>query len=80
VAEIKSDEPGYRRFRRTEKIHGNVQIFPGDAVQIISIEIAVGHLSLEARTKCLNMLIKADAVVDGETLQIAKRVDEFIGN
>jgi len=80
MAEVKSDDPDHRKFRYTEKTHANVQIFPGDVFQIVSVEIAVGHLPPEVRTKCLNMLITADAVVDGEMLQVAKRVDEFIGN
>jgi len=79
AAEVRSDDPDYRKFRHSEKAHGSVQIFPGDIVQIISVGIAVGQLSPDARTKCLNMLIRADAVADGEALSVEKRVDEFIG-
>lgn len=79
AAEVPCDEPDYRRFRYSEKNHSNVQLFPGDTYQVVSTDIAVGHLSPGVRSECLYNVIKADAVVDGERLHVAKRVGEFIG-
>jgi hypothetical protein len=80
AAEIKSDESEFRKFRFTEKQLGSTHIHPGENLPILSVEIAVGHLPPEHRTKCLNMVIRADALVEGEPLHLNKRVDEFIAS
>ena len=78
AAEVKSTEPDYRRFRYTERNHKRVPIYSGDRFQVVSIEIAVGHLALENQSKCLKMEIIADAEVDGEALQTRKTIAELI--
>jgi hypothetical protein len=80
VAEIKSNEAGYRKFRYTEKNHTGVSIFPGDRFQVISVEIAVGHLSPEDQEKCRNTDLIADAIVDGRMFQVRKSIGDLIGD
>jgi len=78
VAEVKSNDPEYCRFRSTERNHSNVPIFPGDRFQIVSVEIAVGHLAPEDQGRCLKMEITAETEVDGELLQARKSVAELM--
>lgn len=78
VLEIPSQDPDFRRFRSSEQNWGKAQIFPGDRLQIISIELAVGQLSEEDRLKCLKMPVMADAIVDGEALHFERPVSEYV--
>jgi hypothetical protein len=78
-AEVQSRDPNYRRFRATELDRGRIPIHPGDPYQILSVDIAAGHLSEEDQEKCLNMEITVDAEVDGDALQVKKKVAELIG-
>jgi len=78
-AEIKPGEAGYRKFRHTERNHAAVSIHPGDRFQVISVEIAVGHLSSEDQTKCLRQDLIAEAVVDGHVFRERKTISELIG-
>jgi len=77
AAEIQSVDENYRRFRYTE-INHRVVIHQGDRFQIISINVAVGHLSPAEQQKCMSMDVIADAVADGEVLQIRKTVAELM--
>ena len=79
MLEIKSEDAEYRRFRSSEENWGKVQIFPGDTLQVMSIEIAVDNLSEEDRKMCLKMHIRADAILDGESLYTQNTVEEFVG-
>jgi hypothetical protein len=78
LAEVESPEADYRKLRLTERHHNGVPIHPGDLFQIVSVEIAVGHLAQEDRDKCLKMEVLANAVVDGEALQTRKTVAELV--
>jgi hypothetical protein len=77
-AEVPSQDTNYRSFRHTEATHSRVAIHSGDTFQIISVEIAVGHLSGDEQRRCLEMEIIADAVADGELLQVRKVVAELM--
>jgi len=76
--EVASPDADYRRFRDTEHIHREAPIYPGDRLQMLSVDIAVGHLPPEDREKCLKMEITGIAAVDGEALQTRKTVAELV--
>ncbi len=80
AAEIPPSERDYRRFRYTEKNHAGVSIHPGDRFQVISVDIAVGHLSPEDQEKCRKMDLIADAIVNGRMLQVRKRVADLMND
>jgi hypothetical protein len=77
-SEIACGDAGWRKFRFTEESHGKVEIFPGDSSQIIAIDISVDHLPPDERNRCLSQFIKAEVVVDGETLQMEQSIDDLI--
>lgn len=78
-SELKTDDASYRKFRHTEANQNRVAIHPGDRLQVIAVEIAVDHLSAEQKQNCINMDLIADAVADGEALQIRKTIGEIVG-
>lgn len=80
AAEIPSDRVGYRKFRNTEKEHAGVKIHPGDTFQIISIEIALDHLSPEERLNCSKLDLTAEAVLDGELFRTQKIIAGLMGD
>jgi hypothetical protein len=80
MAEIGSDQPGYRRFRYTEQNHTSVPIHPGDRFQIVSVDIAIGHLSDADRQRCLKMDVIASVEADGGAIQRRETVAELIGD
>jgi len=79
-AEVSSSEPGYRKFRHTERNFSGVPIHPGDRLQIIGIDIATGHLAPEEQGSCGKMSVVADAAADGEVLQVRRTVEELMGS
>ena len=78
IAEIRSADPMFRKFRYTEQHHNRAQIFPGDTLQVISIDISVAHLAPEERIECLSMQIFADVLVNGQLLRLSKLVSEYL--
>lgn len=78
-SEIKPRLEGYRSFRYTENNHTGVPIHQGDRLQIISVDIAVDHLSESERQKCLEMEVIATAEGDGELAEARKTVAQLIG-
>lgn len=78
AAEVPPRDSKYRSFRHTETAHSGVTIHNGDTFQIISVEIAIGHLSGDEQKRCLEMEIIADAAADGEVLQARKTVAELM--
>jgi hypothetical protein len=78
-AEVESHDPDRRKFRHTEQNHATVPIQAGDRYQVVSVEIAVGHLAQDIKERCLKMDVIADAEVDGEALQTRKTVAELMG-
>ena len=77
-SEIKPRLDGYRSFRHTEENHTAVPIHQGDRLQIISVDIAVDHLSESERQKCLDMEVIATAEGDGEVAETRKTVAQLI--
>jgi hypothetical protein len=86
MAEVKSDRAGTRIFRHTEADFNGVQIYPGDTFQVVSIEIAIGHLEItsltglsrdEAFDLCMKGAIVAEAVIDGKALRTEKPIREI---
>jgi hypothetical protein len=70
---------GYRSFRHTERdLGGVVEIHSGDNFQVISVEIAVDHLSAERRAQILEMEIIGDVEASGEGLQVRKRLGDLM--
>jgi hypothetical protein len=88
AAEVKSDTVSARIFRHTEANFNGVQIHPGDTFQVVSVEVAIGHLEMsdltglnrqEAFDLCMNGTIVAEAVVDGNALRTEKPIREIFG-
>jgi hypothetical protein len=86
MAEVKSERAGIRVFRRTEANFGNVPIFPGDSLPVVSVEIAIDHLEMkeltglsrqEAHDLTMNGVIIAEATVDGKLLRAKKAIREI---
>lgn len=86
MAEVKSERSGIRVFRHTEADFSNVPIFPGDPLQVVSIEIAIDHLEMkdltglsrqEAYDLVMNGVIVAEATVDGKFLRAEKPIREI---
>jgi len=86
MAEVKSERAGIRIFRHTEANFSKVQIFPGDTLQVVSIEIAIDHLEMkeltglsrqEAYDLVMNGSIVAEATVDGKFLRADKPIREI---
>lgn len=77
-SEIKARLEGYRSFRHTEKNHTGVPIHHGDRFQIISVDIAVDHLTESERRKCLEMEVIATAEGDDETAETRKTVAQLM--
>ena len=80
LSEIKARLDGYRSFRHTEKNLTGVSIHQGDRVQIISVDIAVDHLTESERQKCLEMEVIATAEGDGEVAETRKTVAQLMGS
>lgn len=78
-SEINSHMTDYRSFRQTEKSLTGVSIHAGDRVQIVSVDIAVDHLSESERQKCLEMELIATANADDESVEARKTIAELIG-
>jgi diguanylate cyclase (GGDEF)-like protein len=78
-AEIRPRLEGYRSFRLTEKNHTGVPIHQGDRFQIISVDIAVDHLTKSERQKCLEMEVIASAEGDDEVAETRKTVAQLMG-
>lgn len=78
--EIESRDANYRSFRLTETHHSRVAIHPGDRFQVISVDIALAHLSRDDQEKCRKMDVIADALVEGHALQVRKTVADLIGS
>ncbi|MGB7495663.1 MAG: GGDEF domain-containing protein [Candidatus Acidiferrum sp.] len=78
-SEIKARLEGYRSFRSTEKNHARVPIYQGDRFQIISVDIAVDHLTESERQKCLEMEVIATAEGDDEVAETRKTVAQLMG-
>lgn len=78
-SEIKPRLEGYRCFRHTEKNHTGVPIHQGDRLQIISVDIAVDHLTESERQKCLEMEVIATAEGDDEVAEARKTVAQLMG-
>jgi diguanylate cyclase (GGDEF)-like protein len=78
-SEIKPRLDGYRRFRHTEKNHTGVPIHQGDRFQIISVDIAVDHLTESEGQKCLEMEVIATAEGDDEVAEMRKTVAQLMG-
>ena len=70
---------GYRSFRQTEKNHTDVPIHQGDRLQIISVDIAVDHLTESERQKCLDMEVIATAEGNDEVAETRKTVAQLMG-
>jgi diguanylate cyclase (GGDEF)-like protein len=79
-SEIKPRLEGYRSFRHTEKNRTGVPIHQGDCFQIISVDIAVDHLTESERQKCLEMEVIATAEGDDEVAETRKTVAELMGS
>jgi diguanylate cyclase (GGDEF)-like protein len=77
-SEIKPRLEGYRSFRHTEKNHTGVPIHHGDRFQIISVDIAVDHLTESERQKCLEMEVIATAEGDGEVAEKRKTIAQLM--
>ena len=72
-------KPGYRSFRRTERSPSSpAAIFAGENFQVVSIEVAVDHLSAEERAQVLEMDIVGEADADGEALRITRPLKELM--
>ena len=80
MSEIKPRLEGYRSFRHTEKNLTGVSIHQGDCLQIISVDIAVDHLTETERQKCLEMEVIATAEGDGEVAETRKTVAQLMGS
>jgi hypothetical protein len=78
AAEVGALIPGYRSFRGNEGSQGGVAIFAGDNFQVVSIEVAVDHLSPEERAQMLEMDVVGEADADGEALRIRKPLKELM--
>lgn len=78
-SEIKSRLDGYRSFRHTEKNFTGVSIHQGDRLQIISVDIAVDHLTESERQKCLEMEVIVTAEGDDESAETRKTVAQLVG-
>lgn len=78
ISELPPRTPGYRSFRGTEKSQGGVAIHSGDNFQVVSIEIAVGHLSAEERARVMQMDVIGEAEADGEVLRIRRPLEELM--
>ncbi len=78
TAEIRARWPGFRSFRTTEKDHGGVPIYSGDRFQVISIEVAVDHLSEERRDEVLQMDVIGEVLAGDEQLRIRRSVGELM--
>lgn len=77
-SEIKPRLDGYRSFRHTEKNLTGVSIHQGDRLQIISVDIAVDHLSKGERQKCLDMEVIVTAEGDDELAEARKTVAQLM--
>jgi hypothetical protein len=77
-SEIKPRLDGYRSFRHTEKNLTGVSIHQGDRLQIISVDIAVDHLSEGERQKCLDMEVIVTAEGDDELAEARKTVAQLM--
>ncbi|MGH9717746.1 MAG: hypothetical protein ACRD4R_13605 [Candidatus Acidiferrales bacterium] len=77
-AEVESRDPNYRKLRHTERDWGNRPIFPGDHLQVISVDVAVGHLSAGQRETCLGEELIGDLVADGEAYQARATLSELL--
>src|SRR5665213_652825 len=86
IAEVKSERAGIRVFRHTEANFSNTPIFPGDSLQIVSVEIAIDQLEMqeltglsrqEAYDLTMNGVIVAEATVDGKLLRAEKPIREI---
>ena len=77
-SEIPSTDSAYRRFRHTERNHTGASIHPGDRFQIISLQLAVAHLSAADQQECLKMEVIADATADDEAFRYRKTVAELM--
>jgi diguanylate cyclase (GGDEF)-like protein len=78
-AEIQARLNGYRSFRHTEKNLTGVSIHRGDRLQIISVDIAVDHLTESERQKCLGMEVIVTAEGDDEIAETRKTVAQLMG-
>jgi diguanylate cyclase (GGDEF)-like protein len=78
-AEIKPRLDDYRSFRHTEKNHTGVPIHQGDRFQIISVDIAVDHLTESERQRCLKMGVIATAEGDDELAETQETVAQLMG-
>jgi diguanylate cyclase (GGDEF)-like protein len=78
LSEIKPRLDGYRSFRHTEKDHTGVPIHLGGRFQIISVDIAVDHLTESERQKCLEMEVIATAEGDDEVAETRKTVAQLL--
>jgi len=79
TAEIPSNLAGYRKFRHTEKSHSGVQIFPGDTLQVVSVDIALDHLPAEQRLLCSKMELIAEVIVGDELFRTRKAIASLMG-
>jgi hypothetical protein len=88
MTEVKSERAGIRVFRDTEANFSNAPIFPGDSLQVVSVEIAIDHLEMkeltglsrqEAYDLTMNGVIMAQATVDGKLLLAEKPIREIFG-
>lgn len=80
MSEIKPRLEGYRSFRHTEKNLTGVAIHQGDRLQIISVDIAVDHLTESERQKCQEMEVIATAEGDDEVAESRKTVSQLMGS
>jgi hypothetical protein len=78
AAEVSPLRDGYRSFRRTEKSPGSVPIFAGDTLHLVSVEIAVEHLSDGVRAQALETDVIGDAEAHREALQISKPLRDLM--
>jgi diguanylate cyclase (GGDEF)-like protein len=78
-SELKPRLDGYRSFRHTEKNFTGVPIHQGDRLQIISVDIAIDHLSESERQKCLKMEVIVTAEGDDESAETRKTVAQLMG-
>lgn len=78
-SEIRPQLDGYRSFRHTEKNLTGVSIHQGDRLQIISVDIAVDHLTESERKKCLEMEVIVTAEGDDESAETRKTVAQLMG-
>lgn len=79
-AEVQSHDPNCRRLRHTEHDWGDRPILPGDHLQVISVDVAVGHLSANQREGCLREELIGDLVADGEAYQARATLSELLAN